>query len=105
MDFLFGIFLLLLLIVIFIFFVYSFFQIKQDGPLYREAWGLMNVLEKNMLSIGVLIFIFIPALKSHPSADWFFASFMLEILPALATGFFVVGILAFMKQVHKLKKD
>jgi len=105
MDFLFGLFLLLLLITIFIYFVFSFFKIKQDWPLYSEAWDLMNVLEKNMLSIGLLIFIFIPALKSHPSADWFFAKFMLEILPVLASAFFVVGILAFMKQVHKLKKD
>jgi uncharacterized membrane protein YraQ (UPF0718 family) len=93
----------LILLVIIGLFSHSLIQLKREWPLVKEAWIQMNIFEKNLLKIGVYIFIFIPLLKSHPSANWYFAQILIEILPVLAGSFFVVGVISFMKQAHKIK--
>lgn len=69
------------------------------------AWKKMESFEKYLLYMGFSLFIFIPAFKDHPSSNLYFAKVIIEILPALAGSFFVAGILAFMKQVHEIRKS
>jgi hypothetical protein len=97
--------LLFLLTIIVCLFSHSIIQLKHDWPLVKEAWSQMNVLEKNMFIIGFLIFLLIPSLKSHPSADWYITQVIIEILPALAGSFFVAGVISFLKQTHRIRDN
>ena len=41
----------------------------------------------------------------HPASDSYIAQVSMEVLPALASSFFVVGVLAFIKEVRAIKKN
>jgi hypothetical protein len=96
--------LLLIFLANIIFIFWSIFQLKKDWPVIFSAWKQMETFEKTLLSIGFSFFVCVPILKEHPASDWYLVKVMIEIFPAMAGGFFVAGVLAFMRQVHDIRK-
>ena len=97
--------LILILLVNVGFIVYSVIEFKRDWPIVSNAWSQMEAFEKRLLYMGLSLFVFIPALKDHPSAEWYASKVVIEILPALAGSFLVAGVLAFMRQVHEIRQQ
>jgi hypothetical protein len=88
-----------------VFIAWSAYEFNRDWPVTSGAWRRMEAFEKRLLYMGLSLFIFIPALKDHPAADWYVATVVIEILPALAGSFLVAGVLAFMRQVHEVRQQ
>jgi hypothetical protein len=86
------------------FITWSAVRLKKDWPVISSAWRETEVFEKTLLSIGLSFFICVAILREHPASDWYLVKVMIEIFTAMAAGFFVVGVLAFMKQVHDIRK-
>lgn len=95
--------LIIILLAGFIFTVWSVVEFIKDWSVVSKAWQQMDTFEKRLLYMGLSLFVFIPALKHHPAADWYIAKVIIEMLPVLAGGFFVTGVLGFMRQVHKVR--
>lgn len=87
------------------FIAWSVYEFRRDWPVTSNAWRKMEAFEKRLLYMGLSLFVFIPALKDHPAADWYIARVVIEILPALAGSFLVAGVLAFMRQMHEVRQQ
>lgn len=83
-----------------LYFVYSVYILCKEYSAIMIAVSRMEVLEKNMFKMGVLLF-FVPILESSPHADLYLFKVLIDILPALAGAFFVAGVISFMKQLRK----
>lgn len=84
-----------------LYFVYSVYILCKEYSAIMIAVSRMDVLEKNMFKMGVLLFFFVPILESSPHADLYLFKVLIDILPALAGAFFVAGVISFMKQLRK----
>lgn len=87
------------------FIVWSAVEFRRDWPIVSSAWRQMEAFEKRLMYMGLSLFIFTPALKDHPAANWYVAKVAIEILPALAGSFLVAGVVAFMRQVHEIRQQ
>lgn len=85
------------------FFAYSVRDLRRNWPLITKAWKQMEAFERGFMPMGLTLFVLFPALQDHPAADWYFARVVMEVLPALAGGLFVAGVIAFSRQVHELR--
>lgn len=99
-----SIILLVTIVGFFVFLAYSVRDIRRNWPLITMAWNQMEAFERGFMPMGLTLFVFVPALQDHPAADWYFARVVIEVLPALAGGLFVAGVIAFSRQVHELRE-
>jgi hypothetical protein len=83
----------------------STIKAKRNWHKIKKAWGNTGFFEKKLLYLGVLFFIFVPAFREHPSASYYSSKVIIEILPALASSFLVVGIIGFMRNLHDINQE
>lgn len=73
---------------------------KQRSTMKR-AWSAMSSWEKGSLQIGLLLYVGVAVLESHPTAGAKGASVMIRVVEALANALFVLGALAFLQRGHE----
>lgn len=96
-----GIF--LIVVVFFIplgYLVYAAFDLVRDFPRFRRVWNRMPNFEKHLTKAGLLMFLPLPLLKASDWAKDYVFAVIIEMLPAIAGGFFVAGIIAFVREFH-----
>jgi len=86
-------------------FIDGLIQLKKHWPKVKKSWQRTDVFEKKLLYIGSMLFLALPAFKGHPSADYYSTKVIVEVLPALASSFFVVGVIGFMRNAHEVNKE
>ncbi len=82
--------------------LYAGYSLFKERSNIKKAWTSTDPFARRSFIAGLLLFISIPALKEHPSHDWYFAKVLLEILPAVASGLFVAGLIEFFRELHNL---
>lgn len=74
---------------------------KKNFPRYKGIWKSMESFERHLFNGGLWLFFAIPIVKNHKSGDVYLVQVLTEILPALASGMFLAGIIAFIRELHK----
>ena len=67
--------------------LYAGYSLFKEWPNIRKAWISTDPFARRSFIAGLLLSVSIPALKEHPAHDWYFAKELLEILPAVGSGF------------------
>lgn len=97
--------LIILLLVTLIYIAYAVYKLKQNWHIVTLAWENTEELSRDLLIMGGLMFLIIPVLKGHPASDSYIAQVSMEMLPALAGSFFVVGVIAFIKEIREIRDN
>jgi len=98
---------LLILIVLlpFIYIGWAAFQLKKEFPRISHVWNKLKSFDKYSIKVGLVLIIPVPALKSSQYQGEYLASLIIELLPAIATGFLVNGVIAYAKAMHKYNEE
>jgi len=97
-------FLILIVLLPFIYIGWAAFQLKKEFPEISHVWNCLKSFDKFSIKIGFILIIPVPALKSSPYHDEYLASLAIELLPAIATGFLVNGVIVYAKTMHKFNE-
>ena len=97
--------LILIVILPFLYIGRAAFKLQQDFPKMSEVWNKLKDFDKYSVKIGLVLIIPVPALKTSTFHEEYIVALIIEILPALATGFFVNGVIAYAKAMHNFNKQ
>ncbi|GHF03070.1 hypothetical protein [Thalassotalea profundi] len=94
----------LILLLPVVYFTWAFLSLKKDMPDISDVWKNLDSFNKYLIKMGLVLLIPVPYLKSIPEKDLYPVAFCIELLPALATGFFVTGVIAYSKAMYDHKQ-
>lgn len=77
------------------------FDIIQNKKIYLKSWRSMIKIKRNSLIAGLVAIVFMPILEGHPGLNHYLSKVIYIIFTELGKGLFIVGMLAFLEQVHK----
>ncbi|MCK0746343.1 hypothetical protein [Chromohalobacter nigrandesensis] len=86
------------------YFSWALFKLKQSSPKIRQAWLTIGSFNQYLIKMGFVLLIPVPYLKGLPERDVYAVAFITELLPAVATGFFVGGLIAYSKAMHEINE-
>lgn len=78
---------------------------KKNWPKICSAWNRMLPFERKLFNVGLIFCITTPVLKDHPAAGEYISRVILEAFPTIGSSFLTVGIVEFMRQMHKETKS
>lgn len=87
-----------------IYFSWVVLKLKHDSPKIRQAWHSIGSFNQYLIKMGFVLLIPVPYLKGLPEKDFYPVALIIELLPAVATGFFVGGLLAYSKAMHAINQ-
>lgn len=77
-------------------------EFKPSGK-YRRAWSSTENFERHLLVTGFFLFFAVPMFTSPTFADAYLFKVLAAMLPAMASGMFLVGCIAFFRELHRQK--
>lgn len=87
--------------------LYSLFQMGKaaigfyrDYPRYSVVFSRLENYEKHCFKSGLSLFVIIPIMKGSEYSDIFIFQVLSEIGTALAGGLFLIGVIAFIRELH-----
>lgn len=84
----------------FLYIGWAVYQLKKDSLKIRRVWDMLDKFDQYSIKVGLLLLIPVPILKSSVYNSDYLIVFLIELLPAVATGFFVNGVIAYAKAMH-----
>lgn len=72
----------------------------RDYPRYSMIFSRLENYEKHCFRSGLSLFFIIPIIKGSEYADIFIFQVVSEIGTALAGGLFLIGVIAFIRELH-----
>ncbi len=87
------------------YFVWGLWVIVSRVPAFRAAWRRTDQTARFAFNLGGLLFFTIPVIKNHPAHDAYAVQVIVEMLPAVAGGLFVAGLLALMQQLRQVDSE
>ncbi len=94
----------ILLIAIAIF--YALFKgVWQERYIYIKAYKSLESFKKVSLKTGLIYYLIIPLLNSHPAKDTYIGQVSINILTAIANALFVLGVIALLEKCHEINKE
>lgn len=79
-------------------------SIWRDWPNFKNSWAAMSNFEQYCLIVGFIAYLGLPLLSSHPAAPSYIGQVGIKVFEAIANGLFLVGVLAFVKNLHAASK-
>ena len=79
-------------------------DIVRNAPKFHYAWRLTDETSRFSFNLGWMLFLVIPMVRNLFGRDHYLAQVLLEILPAVAGGLFVAGLLALMTQLREVER-
>lgn len=77
--------------------------IWRDRHRSKKAWRAMSPLERYFIKLGLFFSVFLPAFKLSGSFDFYIGQVVIGVMSTIASGLFIVGLIAYMKQRHSIR--
>ncbi len=83
-----------------VFFVSAFVDIYKNYPKTKLVWKRLASFERHLFKIGVMLSCTIPLVKESMNNSNYISKVLAELFPAIATSVFIVGLVAFVRELH-----
>lgn len=95
-----------------IIFLFAFYQMikaaldfRRDYPRYRGIYSQLESFEKHCFKSGLSLFFVIPIIKNSKFSQDYIFQVVSEIGTALAGGMFLIGVIAFIRELHNSRHN
>lgn len=92
--------------------LFSFYQMgkaaldfRRDYPRYRGVLGRLESFERHCFKSGLGLFFIIPFLKHGEHSKGYLIQVLAEVGTALAGGMFLIGVIAFIRELHNTNSN
>ncbi|MFQ2472337.1 hypothetical protein [Aeromonas rivipollensis] len=93
-------------------FLFAFYQMikaaldfRRDYPRYRGIYSQLESFEKHCFKSGLSLFFVIPIIKNSKFSQDYIFQVVSEIGTALAGGMFLIGVIAFIRELHNSRHN
>ncbi len=97
------------LLAIFLFALYQLIKaavdFRRDYPRYRGIYSQLESFEKHCFKSGLSLFFLIPIVKNSKYSQDYIFQVLSEIGTALAGGMFLIGVIAFIRELHNSRSN
>ncbi|CAI2314186.1 MULTISPECIES: hypothetical protein [Vibrio] len=97
------------LLAIFLFALYQMIKaavdFRRDYPRYRGIYSQLESFEKHCFKSGLSLFFLIPIVKNSKYSQDYIFQVLSEIGTALAGGMFLIGVIAFIRELHNSRSN
>ncbi|ENP8453112.1 hypothetical protein [Vibrio parahaemolyticus] len=97
------------LLAIFLFALYQMIKaavdFRRDYPRYRGIYSQLESFEKHCFKSGLSLFFLIPVVKNSKYSQDYIFQVLSEIGTALAGGMFLIGVIAFIRELHNSRSN
>ncbi|HPD21956.1 MAG: hypothetical protein ACOX3E_13530 [Desulfomonilia bacterium] len=70
----------------------------------RKVLERMESVEKRLLLVGFLLYLFLPMVKNHPAATSYVGNVAVPLYEGIASALFFFGALAFTRILHEIRE-
>ena len=98
--------------VLFVIFIFALYQMvkaaldfRRDYPRYRGIYSQLESFEKHCFKSGLSLFFVIPIIKNSKFSQDYIFQVVSEIGTALAGGMFLIGVIAFIRELHNSRHN
>ncbi|EPR7547188.1 hypothetical protein KW497_10525 [Vibrio fluvialis] len=78
---------------------------RRDYPRYRGIYSQLESFEKHCFKSGLSLFFIIPIVKNSKYSQDYIFQVLSEIGTALAGGMFLIGVIAFIRELHNSRSN
>ncbi|MGI2784479.1 hypothetical protein [Vibrio alginolyticus] len=97
------------LLAIFLFALYQMIKaavdFRRDYPRYRGIYSQLESFEKHCFKSGLSLFFLIPIVKNSKYSQDYIFQVLSGIGTALAGGMFLIGVIAFIRELHNSRSN
>ena len=84
---------------------YGLFKgVWKEKHIYIKAYNSLESFKKVSLQVGLIYYLIIPLLNSHPSKYTYIGEVSINILSAIVNALFMLGVIAFLEKCHEINK-